>query len=376
MIKFNIPAYTGDEIKYIKQVIENNGYCGDQEMTHRCERIIQDRFKVPKALLTTSCSAALDMSALLCNLNDNDEVILPSYTFSTSASCFALRNAKLVFVDIRPDTMNIDEELIESAITNKTKAICVVHYAGVACEMDKIMAIAKKYDLKVIEDAAQGVMSTYKGKALGSIGDFGCFSFHDTKNYQMGEGGALLVNNEQYFDQSENVWDCGNNKKAYKSKKVSEYSWVDLGSSFLASDINAAFLLGQLENLDKINDDRLKSWNHYYELLKPLADDNLIELPFVPKECKHNAHMFYIKTKDNNEREELIKYLRNKGIQTASHYVPLHSSKAGRKYGVFFGNDKYTTFESRRLLRLPMYYQLKEEEIIFITRAIADFFEG
>ncbi|MEA5027108.1 MAG: dTDP-4-amino-4,6-dideoxygalactose transaminase [Erysipelotrichaceae bacterium] len=362
MIKFNIPAYTADEDKYLREVIQKRSFCGEGVMTKRCEAIMQERFAAPKVLLTTSCSAALDMAALLCSIKEGDEVILPSYTFSTTASSFALRKAKLVFVDIRPDTMNIDETKIEAAITPQTKVISVVHYAGVSCEMKTIMELAKKYHLFVVEDAAQGVMSAYNGKALGTIGDFGCFSFHDTKNYNMGEGGALLVKHRSFFDQADNILDCGNNKKAFKAGKVSEYSWVDLGSSFLPSEFNAAFLLGQLDNLDKINNDRLATWNHYYQALEPLCKRGLIELPFIPKECIHNAHMFYIKTRNNKVRTELMQFLKLHGIQTASHYVPLHSSAAGSKNGVFHGEDRYTTVESRRLLRLPMYYQLAYED--------------
>ena len=376
MIKFNIPALTNDESKYVQQVMETRAFCGCTEMTTRCEELMEHKFDSPKILLTTSCSAALDMSALLCDIQPGDEVILPSYTFSTTASSFVLRRAKLVFVDIRPDTMNIDEKLIEAAITDKTKAICVVHYAGVSCEMNEIMRIARKYKLFVVEDAAQGVMSYYYGKSLGTIGDFGCFSFHDTKNYHMGEGGALLIKNERYFDKADNILDCGNNKKAYKAGKVSEYSWVDIGSSFLVSDINAAFLLGQLDNLDKINNDRLASWDRYYELLLPLKDTGVIDLPYIPEGCTHNAHMFYIKTKSNKIRENLMVYLKTRGIATASHYVPLHSSKAGKDNGIFYGEDNFTTKESMRLLRLPMYYQLKLEDIQEVTDNIYSFFSA
>lgn len=375
MIKFNIPAYTKDEDKYLKEVLTNQHYCGEGIMTKRCEEILEQRFKTPKALLTTSCSSALDMSALLCDIKPDDEVILPSFTFSTTASSFALRKAKLVFVDIRPDTMNINEKLIEEAITDKTRAISVVHYAGVSCEMDTIISIAKKHHLLVVEDAAQGVMSYYKGKALGTIGDFGCFSFHDTKNYNMGEGGALLINSPKYFDVADNILDCGNNKKSFKAGKVSEYSWVDIGSSFLPSELNAAFLLGQLDNLDKINDDRLATWALYYQLLKPLAEKGILELPYIPKDCVHNAHMFYIKAKTTKERSELILFLKNNGIMSATHYVPLHSSTAGKKYGYFHGEDKYTSKESRRLLRLPMYYQLGKDQVVEVVDSIYRFYK-
>lgn len=374
MIKFNIPAYTKDEDKYLQEVLTNQHYCGEGIMTKRCEEILEKRFKTPKALLTSSCSSALDMSALLCAVEPGDEVILPSFTFSTTVSSFALRKAKLVFVDIRPDTMNINENLIEAAITDKTRAISVVHYAGVSCEMDTIMSIAKKHHLLVVEDAAQGVMSTYKDQALGTIGNFGCYSFHETKNYNMGEGGALLINSSKYFDEADNILDCGNNKKSFRAGKVSEYSWVDLGSSFLPSEFNAAFLLGQLDNLDNINNDRLASWNLYYQLLKPIADNGIIDLPYIPKECVHNAHMFYIKTKTTKERSELMLFLKNKGIMTATHYVPLHSSTAGKKYGYFHGEDVYTSKESRRLLRLPMYYQLKKEQVIEVVDNIYKFY--
>lgn len=371
MIKFNIPPYVGKEKEYIIQAIDNKKICGDGEFTKRCHKWFNDKTN-SNVLLTTSGSSSLDMTAILANIKPGDEVIMPSYTFVSTANSFAIRGATIVFVDIRPDTMNIDENLIEDAITEKTKAIVPVHYAGVACEMDKIMEIAKKHNLIVIEDAAQGVMSEYKGQALGSIGDYGCYSFHETKNYSMGEGGALIVKDNENFERAEIVREKGTNRSKFFRGQVDKYSWVDIGSSFLPSDINAAHLLAQLECADEINENRLASWNLYYENLKDIKQ---IELPVIPEGCKHNAHMFYIKAKDLDERTKLIDYLKENDIGTAFHFVPLHSSIAGQKYGRFHGEDKYTTKESERLLRLPMYYGLKKEEVLYVCEKIKEFYK-
>ena len=362
MITFNVPPYTGNEIKYIEQAVKNQKICGDGVFTKQCNAWIEEKFHAQKALLTTSGTTALEMATLLCDLKEGDEVILPSYTFSSTATSVVLTGATLVFVDIRPDTMNIDETKIEAAITSKTKAIIAVHYAGVACEMDTIMDIARRHNLLVIEDAAQGVMSTYKGRALGTIGDFGCYSFHETKNYSMGEGGAIIINNPEYNERAEILREKGTNRAKFFRGQVDNYTWVDYGSSYLPSDLNAAYLWAQLEKADEINNNRLESWNKYYSALKPLEDQKLIELPVIPNECEHNAHMFYVKLKNLKERTEFIKYLKENGVQSSFHYVPLHSAPAGIKFGRFDGEDQYTTIESERLTRLPMYYGLTDED--------------
>ena len=375
MIHFNVPPFYGTEEEKIHEVIELRKICGDGEFTNKCNQWIEKKTGCAKALLTTSCTHALEMAALLCNIQPADEVILPSYTFVSTANAFALRGAKLIFVDIRPDTMNIDENLIEAAITPKTKAITVVHYAGVSCEMDKILDIAKKYNLFVVEDAAQGVKSSYKGKDLGAIGDFGCYSFHETKNYSMGEGGALLIRDPKYTDDAEIIREKGTNRSQFWRGKVDKYRWINLGSSYLPSELNAAYLFAQLENADEIYADRMESWNHYYKALLELASAEKIELPVIPDGCIHNAHMFYIKVKDIEERSKLINYLKSKDIETVFHYVPLHSAPAGLKWGVFHGEDRYTTKESERLLRLPMYYKLTPEDIDRVVSGIKDFYK-
>lgn len=375
MIPFNRPPFLGVEIENIKEAINNQKICGDGAFTQKCHKWLEAKTGTSKALLTTSCTHSLEMAALLLDIKQGDEVIMPSYTFVSTADAFALRGAKIVFVDIRPDTMNIDETLIEGAITDKTKAIVPVHYAGVACEMDTIMDIAKRHNLKVVEDAAQGVMSEYKGKALGSIGDFGCYSFHETKNYSMGEGGALLIKDENDIENAEIIREKGTNRGKFLRGQVDKYTWVNWGSSYLPSDMNAAYLYAQLENAEKINKDRLNSWNVYYDGLKELQDKGFVELPFIPNECTHNAHMFYVKAKDLEERTKLISYLKENGVQTAFHYVPLHSAPAGKKFGEFFGEDKYTTKESDRLVRLPMFYGLKDTELQHVIEKVKDFYK-
>ncbi len=374
MIQFNVPPFVGKETEYIAQAISNRKICGDGEFTKKCNSLLEDMTGSKKALLTTSCTSALEMAAILADIKPGDEVIMPSFTFVSTADAFVMRGAKIVFVDIRPDTMNIDENLIEDAITDKTKAIVPVHYAGVACEMDRICEIAQKHNLYVIEDAAQAVMSTYKGKALGTFGEFGCFSFHETKNYSSGEGGAILINQEDYIERAEIIREKGTNRSKFHRGQVDKYTWVDLGSSYLPSELNAAYLFAQLELKEEINNDRLRSWKLYYELLKPLADKGFIELPFIPEGCEHNAHMFYIKAKDIEERTELIRYLKEHGASAVFHYIPLHSSPAGVSFGRFHGEDKYTTKESDRLLRLPMYYGLTEDNINSVAKIISDFY--
>jgi dTDP-4-amino-4,6-dideoxygalactose transaminase len=375
MISFNVPPYIGKEQDYIMDAIKAHKICGDGQFTKKCNKWIEDKTGVNKALLTTACSTALDMAAILTEVGPEDEVILPSFTFVSTANAFVLRGAKLVFVDIRPDTQNIDEKLIEDAITDKTKVIAPVHYAGVGCEMDTIMDIAKKHDLIVVEDAAQGVMSTYKGRALGSIGDYGCYSFHETKNYSMGEGGALLIRDEGRTDRAEIIREKGTDRSKFLRGAVDKYTWVDMGSSYLPSEMNAAYLLAQLEEADMINEDRLASWNAYYELLSPLADSGRIELPVIPEECAHNAHMFYIKTNDIEERTALASFLKENGILAVFHYVPLHSAPAGKKFGRFHGKDKYTTNTFERLLRLPMYYGLGTDNVEFICEKVREFYK-
>lgn len=373
-IRFNVPPFTGHEMDYIKKAVANMKICGDGEFTKKDNEWLEKKTGTHKALLTTSCTHALEMAALLCDIKEGDEVIMPAFTFVSTADAFVLRGAKAVFVDIRPDTMNIDETKIEAAITDKTKAIAPVHYAGVSCEMDTIMDIAKRHNLKVVEDAAQGIMSEYKGKALGTFGDFGCLSFHETKNYSMGEGGALLIRDQSAVEDAEILREKGTNRSKYYRGQIDKYTWVNFGSSYLPSDMNAAYLYAQLEMADEINEARLHCWNIYNEELEPLRERGLLELPVIPKECKHNAHMYYIKTKDINERTALIDALGKDGILSAFHYVPLHTSPAGLKFGRFNGEDVYTTKESERLTRLPLYYGLKDEEVMFVVKKIKDFY--
>lgn len=376
MILFNIPPYIGKEDKYIKQAIDSRKICGDGQFTKKCNEKFEEITGAKKVLMTTSGTSALEMAALLADIKPGDEVIMPSYTFVSTANAFVLRGATIVFVDIRPDTMNIDENLIEDAITEKTKAIIPVHYGGVACEMDTICDIAKRHNLVVVEDAAQGVMGFYKGRALGSIGDFGCYSFHETKNYSMGEGGAVLVNHEKNVERAEIIREKGTNRTKFFRGQVDKYTWIDLGSSYLQSELNCAYLYAQIENPDIINNDRLQSWNTYYELLTPLKEKGCIDLPVVPEGCVHNAHMFYIKTKDLEERSKLIAFLKENGIGAVFHYIPLHSSPAGQQFGRFHGEDKYTTKESERLLRLPMYYGFEKKDIEYVASKIKEFYEG
>lgn len=375
MISFNIPPHVGTEEKYILEAIANHKICGDGEFCKKCSGWFEEKTGTEKALLTTSCTHATEMAAILAEIKPGDEIIMPSYTFVSTADAFVLRGAKIVFVDIRPDTMNIDEKLIEKAITKKTKAIVPVHYAGVACEMDTIMDIARRHNLIVIEDAAQGVMSKYKNQPLGTIGDFGCYSFHETKNYSMGEGGLILIKNADYIERAEIIREKGTNRSKFFRGQIDKYTWVDAGSSYLPSELNAAYLWAQLESAQKIYDDRMNSWNHYYQILKPLAEAGYIDLPTIPENCTHNAHMFYIKAKDLGERTKLIEYLKEKGVGAVFHYIPLHSAPAGRKFGKFVGEDKYTTKESERLVRLPMYYGLTADDIEYVCQQISDFYK-
>lgn len=374
MINFNVPPYTGKEMDYMKIAVENQKICGDGQFTHKCNEWFEQRTGTSKCLLTTSCTHATEMAALLADIQPGDEVIMPSYTFVSTANAFVLRGATAVFVDIRPDTMNLDEKKIEEAITDKTRAIAPVHYAGVSCEMDTIMEIARRHNLIVVEDAAQGVMSTYKGQALGTIGDYGCYSFHETKNYSMGEGGALLVKDPAKAEEAEIIREKGTNRTKYFRGQIDKYTWVDHGSSYLPSDLNAAYLYAQLEIADEINEKRLKLWKRYYEGLSDLAKAGRIELPVIPEGCVHNAHMFYIKARDLEERTQLISYMKEQEVLCVFHYIPLHSSPAGRQFGRFHGEDVYTTKESERLMRLPMYYSLKEDQVDYIVDRIHKFY--
>ena len=362
MISFNVPPFIGTELTYVKEAIDAHKICGDGQFTKKRHAFLEERFGAQKALLTTSGTTALEMATLLCGLKKGDEVLVPSFTFSSTATAIVLTGATPVFVDIRPDTMNIDETKLEAAITDRTRAIMAVHYAGVACEMDTIMDIAARHGLKVIEDAAQGVMSTYKGRALGTIGDFGCYSFHETKNYSMGEGGALIIRDPENNDAAEILREKGTNRARFFRGQVDKYTWVDYGSSYLPSDMNAAYLWAQLQEADRINDDRLAIWNKYSQAFAPLAEAGRVEVPTIPEGCVHNAHMYYLKLRDLEDRTAFIQYLKDNGIVAVFHYIPLHSAPAGLKFGRFHGEDVYTTRESDRLVRLPLYYGLTEAD--------------
>lgn len=374
MINFNVPPCAENAMQYIRQCVENQKICGDGPFTRRCSEWIERRFGTAKCLMTTSCTHATELAALLAQVKEGDEIIMPAYTFVSTANAFVLRGAVPVFVDIRPDTMNLDEKLIEDAVTEKTRAIVPVHYAGVACEMDTILEIARRHKLFVIEDAAQGVMSFYKGRALGTIGDFGCYSFHETKNYSMGEGGALLIRDERYAEEAEIIREKGTNRSKYNRGQIDKYTWINYGSSYLPSDMNAAYLYAQLEIADEINQARRACWDRYYENLYPLAEAGKIELPVVPDGCVHNAHMFYIKVKDIEERTRMIDALKAEGVWAVFHYVPLHTAPAGQKFGRFHGEDRYTTRESERLVRLPMYYRLTLEQVDEICGKVKAFY--
>mgnify|MGYP005749060445 CR=1 FL=1 len=376
MIQFNIPPVTGNEQQYVLKTLQSIKMSGDGFYGRKCQEWFEDALSTSKTLLVPSCTAALEIAALLIDIQPGDEVIMPSYTFVSTANAFALRGAKIVFVDIRPDTMNIDENLIEAAITSKTKAIVPVHYAGVGCEMDVIMEIADRHNLVVVEDAAQGMMSQYKGKPLGSIGHLGAFSFHETKNYTSGgEGGLLIVNDKRFSERAEIIREKGTNRSKFIRGQVDKYTWVDIGSSYLPSEFQAAFLWGQLEKVEEINANRLNTWGKYNEAFKNLEEQGLVDLPVVPKYCDHNAHMFYLKLKSIEERTDFIEHLKAKGISSVFHYIPLHSSPAGKKYSCFFGQDIYTTRESERLVRLPMFYGMSEESVGKVIDGVVGYFK-
>lgn len=374
MINFNVPPFTGKEIEYIKQAVENQKICGDGPFTKKCSEWIEEQTGTSKCLLTTSCTHATELAALLAEIQEGDEVIMPAYTFVSTADAFVLRGAKAVFVDIRPDTMNIDENKIEAAITKRTRAIVPVHYAGVACEMETIMAIAEKYNLMVIEDAAQCILASYQGKALGTFGDFGCYSFHETKNVSMGEGGALLIRDKKYIQEAEIIREKGTNRSQYYRGQVDKYRWMNYGSSYLPSDMNAAYLWAQLELAKEITKARLERWEQYHTQLQPLQERGILELPIIPEGCIHNGHMYYAKAKDMEERTRLLAFLKENGILSVFHYVPLHTAPAGLKFGEFRGEDIYTTKESERLFRLPLFFTLKESEVDYIVSKIKEFY--
>lgn len=382
MIPFNVPPVAGSETKYIQEAINSHKICGDGAFTKKCTAFLEDYINKnnnkgnSKVLLTTSCTSALEMAALLCNIQPGDEVILPSFTFCSTADAFVQRGATLVFVDVRKDTMNLDETKIEKSITSKTKAICAVHYAGVACEMDTIMEIARRHNLKVVEDAAQAICSTYKGRPLGTIGDYGCYSFHETKNFSMGEGGAIVINTGiSDFEKAEIIREKGTDRSKFIRGQIDKYTWRDYGSSYLPSDLNAAYLWAQLENADKIQNARMKIWESYNQAFKKLESEGKVILPVVPQGCVHNAHIFYMITKNLEERTNLISFLKGKEISAVFHYIPLHSAPAGEKFGRFDGKDEITTEYSERLVRLPLYYGLTDAEQKKVIDAVLEFYK-
>lgn len=374
VISFNVPTFFESAFQYMEEAVKTQKISGDGIFTEKCNEWIENGTGTKKSLLTTSCTHALEMAAILCNVRPGDEVIMPSYTFVSTANAFVLQGAKIIFVDIRPDTMNIDEKLIENGMTDKTKVIVPVHYAGVSCEMESIMKIARQNNLFVVEDAAQGVTGTYQNKALGSIGDFGCYSFHETKNFSMGEGGAILINHENDVARAEIIREKGTNRSRFFRGEIDKYTWMDYGSSYLPSELNAAYLYSQIKMEDMICRDRMNTWHQYQQGLSVLQSEGHIELPFIPENCGHNAHMFYIKVKDIRERTELLSYLKKNGIWAVFHYVPLHSSPAGKRYGEFRGEDRYTTNESERLIRLPLYYGLPSTDVDYIIDRLIRFY--
>jgi dTDP-4-amino-4,6-dideoxygalactose transaminase len=376
MIPFNVPPYTGTEEQCIKEALVSKKLSGDGPFGKKCQCWFEKTLPAKKTLLTPSCTAALELAAILINIQPGDEVIMPSYTFVSTANAFVLRGAKIVFVDIRPDTMNIDETLIEAAITTNTRAIVPVHYAGVACEMDVIMSVAERHELYVIEDAAQSMMSSYKGRALGTIGHLGAFSFHETKNYTSGgEGGLLIVNDERFAERAEVIREKGTNRSQFFRGMVDKYQWIDIGSSYLPSELQAAYLWAQLELTSQINDTRLAAWDYYQQQLQSLVETGRIEIATIPTGCNHNAHMFYLKTSGLEERTSLLAYLKSRDILAVFHYVPLHSAKAGTAFGHFHGDDNFTTGESERLVRLPMWFGIEQVVQQQVIEAIFEFYQ-
>lgn len=372
-ISFNKGTFLGSEFEYIQDAINRKHISGDGYYTKKCNEILENKIGCKKALLTHSCTAALEISAMLLDLEKDDEVICPSYTFVTTASSFALRGAKCVFVDIKDDTLNIDENLIESAITDRTKAIIPVHYAGVSCEMEKILEIAKKYNLKVIEDSAQAIGSSYKNRPCGSIGDMGCFSFHETKNVVCGEGGALAINDEKYIEDAEIIREKGTNRSKFFRGQVDKYTWVALGSSYLPSDMNAAYLYPQLEKLDQINNKRKELWNNYHMAFEDFEKTGLIRRPYIPSHCEHNAHMYFLRFNDLKTRTRFIDYMKKNDISTVFHYIPLHSSPAGIKFGRYEGNMEVTNKVSDTLVRLPIFYSMNSSVQDYVIAKVRGF---
>lgn len=375
-IPFNKPAIVGSELIYVGQAVAGGHASGDGPFTRRVQTLMEERFGAKRVLLTTSCTAALEMAALLCGLGPGDEVILPSYTFVSTANAIALRGATPVFVDIRPDTLNIDECLIEAAVTPRTRAIFPIHYAGVGCEMGVIMAIAERHGLLVVEDAAQGVFAKWNGRWLGTIGHMGCYSFHETKNFSCGEGGALVINDPRFEARAEIVREKGTNRSQFLRGQVDKYTWVDVGSSYVPSDMLAAFLLGQLENMEKITARRGEIFDRYASRLAPLVERGLVRAPIAPQHCATNHHMFYLLTADIDERTALIAHLRRAGVLAVFHYVPLHASPFARSLGLPGVSLPVTDDASNRLVRLPMYYDLKDREVDEVVEAIFDFYDG
>lgn len=376
MMPFNKPPATGNEQQYVLQAMQSGKLSGDGAFGKKCQNWFEEQFGLKRALLVPSCTAALEMAAILIDIEPGDEVIMPSYTFVSTANAFVLRGAKIIFVDINPNTMNIDETKIESAITERTKAIVPVHYAGVGCEMDSIMDIAKHHGLFVIEDAAQGMMSTYKGRRLGTIGHLGAFSFHETKNYtSAGEGGLLAINDSHFITRAEIIREKGTNRSQFFRGQVDKYTWVDYGSSYLPSELQAAYLWGQIEEADHINENRLTAWSAYHIGFESIAQSKLAALPFIPSHCQHNGHMYYLKLRDLDQRSDFIDYMKVHGVMAVFHYVPLHSSPAGTKYGLFIGADNHTTAESEKLVRLPIFYGMTSEEQNHVIATVNRFFE-
>jgi dTDP-4-amino-4,6-dideoxygalactose transaminase len=374
MIPFNRPAVTGKEAGNINEVIKKNKFAGDGDYTRLCSRWLEEKFCCHRALLTTSCTHALEICAILAGIREGDEVIMPSFTFTSTANSFVMRGARLVFVDVRPDTMNMDEECVRAAVSDKTRAIVPVHYGGVVCEMDAIADAAKGRNIHIIEDAAQAILATYRGRSAGTIGDLGTFSFHETKNIQCGEGGALLVNREDYVENAEIIREKGTNRAKFFRGEIDKYGWVALGSSYLPSELNAAFLYAQLEEAEKIIADRMNTWNMYHDAFADLEKEGRVTRPVVPDGCVHNAHLYYIKVADLDERTALIDFLKSKEVYSVFHYIPLHSSIAGRQFGYFHGEDVWTTRESERLLRLPLWYGMKKDEVLHVIDMVKEFF--
>lgn len=375
-VPFNKRPFTGDETNYVVDAIEEYSLSGNGKYTKKCEAWFENNLGCKRAILTPSCTAALEMAAMLIDIRPGDEVIMPSYTFVSTANAFILRGATVVFIDIRPDTMNIDEDLIEKAITERTRAIVVVHYAGVSCEMDSVMALANHHKIYVIEDAAQGIQSYYRNRPLGTIGHIGALSFHDTKNLTSGgEGGLLMINDSQFSKRAEIIRDKGTNRSAFLDGQVDKYTWVDIGSSYLPGELQAAYLWGQLQKVEHITHNRLTTWSEYYRKLRGLESQELICLPVIPPQCKHNAHMFYILLRNSDERTDFIQHMKSSGIAVAFHYIPLHSSPGAARSTRFTGHDLYTTSQSERLVRLPLFYGITQEECDVVVSEVLNFCE-